>query len=449
MQPSTDRLVAVDAYRGMVIFLLVPDLYGAFSFHRMARQFPDDPVWANLAAWFTHVQWSGFSAWDLIMPSFVFLVGVVMPLSAAARRRRGDTERQIFGHVALRAAVLLLLPPFLLILQDRERSYLDELWPFILLAAGLPVSERLTAMFGIASAPVKHRIELIWWSAILVASAFRLFANIGAVELEFNHIFSQLALASIFAFLLIGKSRSVQAGCLLAILVAYWALFAMYPLPPSGFDPSKVGVQPGDEVFSGLFAHWNKNTNAAAAFDVWFLNLLPRAEPFLFQEKGLQTLNFIPTIATMIFGVMAGELLLSGRAKTRIGNTLLLAGAGVLVAGLIAGQWFCPIVKSIWTPSWVLFSSGITILVLGALYLVCDVRGWRAWAFPFVVLGTNSILLYTLAYYKWRFVSIPGKLSGVDMFAGIYAPVLESVVLVAMLWTISYVLHRARIFVKL
>jgi predicted acyltransferase len=146
---------------------------------------------------------------------------------------------------------------------------------------------------------------------------------------------------------------------------------------------------------------------------------------------------------------MAGELLLSGRAKTRIGNTLLLAGAGVLVAGLIAGQWFCPIVKSIWTPSWVLFSSGITILVLGALYLVCDVRGWRAWAFPFVVLGTNSILLYTLAYYKWRFVSIPGKLSGVDMFAGIYAPVLESVVLVAMLWTISYVLHRARIFVKL
>jgi predicted acyltransferase len=433
----------------MVIFLLIPDLYGGFSFHTMAQKFPDDPVWANLAAWFTHVQWSGFSVWDLIMPSFVFLVGVVMPLSAAARRRRGATERQIFGHVALRSAALLLLPLFLLILQNRERSYLDELWPFILLAAGLPVSERLAAMMGIASAPVRHRIELTWWAAIVAASGFRVFANIGAIGLDFDHVFSQLALASIFAFLLVGKSRSVQVGCLIAILVAYWTFFVMYPLPPSGFDPSKVGVQAGDEVFSGLFSHWNKNTNAAAAFDVWFLNLLPRAEPFLFQEKGLATLNFIPAIVTMIFGVMVGELLLSGRAKTQIGNALVLTGAVVLVAGLVAGQWLCPIVKSVWTPSWVLFSSGVTMLVLAAFYHACDIREWRAWAFPFVVLGTNSILLYTLAYYKWRFLSIPEKLSGIDMFAGIHAPVLESVVLVAMLWTIAYVLHRKGIFVKL
>jgi len=449
-QPSTDRVLAVDAYRGIVMLLLVPDLFGGFSFHQMARRFPDDPVWGNLAAWFTHVRWSGASVWDLVMPSFVFLVGVAMPLSVAARRRRGDTERQIFGHVVLRAAALFLLALILQMLEIRERTYLDELWPFILLAAGLPVSEGLAAMFGIASATVRNRIELLWWSAILITSAFRVLANMSVLgNYEFGHVFSQLALASIFAFVLVGKPRSIQVGALFAILVFYWALFAMYPLPPPGFDPSKVGVRPTDEVFSGLFAHWNKNTNAAAAFDVWFLNLLPRAEPFLYQANGLQTLNFIPTIATMIFGIMAGELLLSNRSKTQIRNTLLLAGAGVLVAGLVAGQWFCPIVKSIWTPSWVLFSSGITILVLASLYQVCDRREWRAWAFPFVVLGTNSILLYTLADYKWRFLSIPRKLSGIDMFTGIYAPVLESVVLLAMLWAIAYVLHRARIFVKI
>jgi predicted acyltransferase len=151
----------------------------------------------------------------------------------------------------------------------------------------------------------------------------------------------------------------------------------------------------------------------------------------------------------MIFGVMAGELLLSGRPKTRIRNTLLLAGAVVLVAGLVAGQWLCPIVKSIWTPSWVLFSSGVTYLVLASFYQMCDVREWRGWAFPFVVLGTNSILLYTLACYKWRFLSIPEKLFRIDMYTGIYAPVLNSVVLLAMLWTIAYVLFRARIFVKI
>jgi predicted acyltransferase len=446
MQQSTDRLVAVDAYRGIVMFLLLPDLTGGFSFHKMARQNPDDPVWANLAAWFTHVQWSGASVWDLVMPSFVFLVGVAMPLSVAARRHRGDSERQIFGHVVLRAATLFLLA---LILQIPLRTYLDELWPFMLLAAGLPVPERLTAMFGIASAPLRHRIELLWWSAILIASASRVLANIGALgNYEFGHVFSQLALASICAFLLVGKSRRVQLGSMFAILVCYWALFVIYPLPAPGFDPSKVGVRPTDEVFNGLFAHWNKNTNAAAAFDVWFLNLLPRAEPFLFQGNGLQTLNFVPTIATMISGVMAGDLLLSGQARTQIRDTLLLAGAAALVAGLFAGQWLCPIVKSIWTPSWVLFSSGVTILVLAALYQLCDVCEWRAWALPFAVLGANSVLLYTLAYYKWWFISIPKKLTGVDPFTGVHAPVLESIVLVAMLWTIAYVLYRARIFVK-
>src|SRR5260221_12479626 len=208
MQPSTDRIVAVDEYRGLVRFVLIRDRSGGSPSHKMARQFPDDPVWANLAAWFTHVQWSGFSVWDLIMPSFVFLVGVVMPLSAAARRRRGATEPQIFGHVALRAAALLLLPLFLLILQNRERSYLDELWPFILLAAGLPVSERLAAMMGIASAPAKPRIELAWWSAIVAASAFRLLPHIAALALALNHVFSHPPLASIFALLLRGKFRS-------------------------------------------------------------------------------------------------------------------------------------------------------------------------------------------------------------------------------------------------
>jgi predicted acyltransferase len=71
------------------MLLLVPDLLGGFSFYMMARRLPDDPAWGNLAAWFTHVQWSGSFVWDLVMPSFVFPVGVAVPLSVAARRRRG------------------------------------------------------------------------------------------------------------------------------------------------------------------------------------------------------------------------------------------------------------------------------------------------------------------------------------------------------------------------
>ena len=67
----------------------------------------------------------------------------------------------------------------------------------------------------------------------------------------------------------------------MAILIGYWAAFALYPLPPSDFDYQKVGV-PADWPYhySGFTAHWNKNSNLAWAFDTWILNLFPRPKPF-------------------------------------------------------------------------------------------------------------------------------------------------------------------------
>lgn len=448
MQHSTDRVVSVDAYRGLVLLLLLPDIHGGFSFYEMARRFPHDPFWAALAAQFTHVQWSGLSTWDLVMPAFVFLVGVAMPLSVAARRQRGETDTQILGHFLLRSAALFLLA---LMLRLPLRTHFDELAPFMLLAAGLPVAAWIARALRVSAPPLKHRIDLAWWSVILIAAAIWIAFKLEDLgNYEFVHILAQLALASAFAFLLVGRGRRVQIASALGILALYWLLFALYPLPGPGFDPLKVGVLPSDQVYAGFFAHWNKNTNAAAAFDAWFLNALPRAEPFLFNPRGLQTLDFVPTIATMIFGVMAGELLRSDFTGRRIRNILLAAGAVAVVAGLAAGQWLCPIVKSIWTPSWTLLSSGLTTIFLAVFYQLCDVRRSKSWAFPLVVFGTNSILLYVLASnYRWWFLSIPGKLSGVDLFTGPAAPVWESAVFALMLWVIAFVLYRLKIFVKL
>ena len=81
------------------------------------------------------------------------------------------------------------------------------------------------------------------------------------------------------------------------------------PLPGSGFNWQSVGV-PADwpHFFSGFAAHWNKNANLGKAFDVWFLNLFPRAQPFVFNDGGYLTLSFIPTLGTMILGLIAGQL---------------------------------------------------------------------------------------------------------------------------------------------
>jgi predicted acyltransferase len=92
----------------------------------------------------------------------------------------------------------------------------------------------------------------------------------------------------------------------------------------------------------------------------------------------------------------------------------------------------------------------VAAVVLGALYHLSDVRNSRAWAFPFVILGTNSILLYTLASnYRWRFLSIPNKLAGVDVSAGLYGPVVASLTFLAMLWLLAFALYRTRVFVKI
>ena len=104
-----------------------------------------------------------------------------------------------------------------------------------------------------------------------------------------------------------------------AVLVGYWLWFALFPLPPADLDYRSVGLPETGGYLSGFFAHWEMNTNAAAHFDRWLLNLLPAYadKPFEYNPGGYQTLNFIPSMATMLFGLMAGELLRGPKERPR------------------------------------------------------------------------------------------------------------------------------------
>src|SRR6185436_18498141 len=115
--------------------------------------------------------------------------------------------------------------------------------------------------------------------------------------------------------------------------------------------------------------------NPAATFDLWFLNLFPRETPFTFNAGGYQTLNFIPSLATMIFGLIAGRLMRSELTITDKLKRLVIAGiAGIVLGKAIEMAGLCPIVKRIWTPSWTLVSSGVVALILAAFVAVID---WR------------------------------------------------------------------------
>jgi predicted acyltransferase len=99
---ETKRYVALDAFRGFIMLILAAEGFG-FSALR------GDPVWGRVAHWFQHVPWDGGVFWDMIQPSFMFMVGVAMPFALAKRKEMGATESDNFRHVLMRSLRLILL----------------------------------------------------------------------------------------------------------------------------------------------------------------------------------------------------------------------------------------------------------------------------------------------------------------------------------------------------
>jgi len=181
---------------------------------------------------------------------------------------------------------------------------------------------------------------------------------------------------------------------------------------------------------------------------------LPQKEPYRYNSGGYQTINFIPSLATMIFGLMCGELLRSGRSAARKLGILLFAG----LAGIVAGQALnltgvCPLVKRIWTPSWSLFSTGWCCLILAWLYALCDVLEYRRWAFPLVVVGVNSIAIYCMGMLlrPWTIAMWKTHL-GQDFFLSwgeLNRPAMEAIFAGLFFWLACFWMYRQKIFVRI
>lgn len=411
-EPRADgRLVSLDAYRGFVMLAMAS---AGLGIPAMVAKQPENVLLNVLASQTEHADWRGCTAWDLIQPSFMFIVGVAMPFSYAARRDRGDGFGRQFGHALARAAGLVLLGLFLSSAWSRQTNF------------------------------------------------------------TFANVLCQIGLGYPFVFLLLRCGPRGQALAAVAVLVGYWLWFALYPLPASDANYVTIGGTLNNNGLRGFLGHWARGSNPAAGFDRWFLNLFPRpaGSPFLANEGGYTTLNFVPSIATMLFGVLAGELLRSGLTGRKKVEWLVLAAALGIVLGLLLDRQVCPLVKRIWTPSWVVYSTGWTCGLLALFYGTIDAAGFRRAAFPLVVVGLNSIAFYVMAQLMKPWVAsqlrihlttalqVAGdaqKRLGAGSwarlpsrpFSGEYGPVYESACVLLALWAIVYAMYRRRIFIRL
>ncbi len=381
----------MDAYRGFVMFLMMAEV---LHVGRVAAAFPDSLFWKFLDFHTSHVAWVGCSLHDMIQPSFSFLVGVALPFSIASRAARGQSPLGMTAHAFWRSLLLILLGVFLRSVGGKQTNW------------------------------------------------------------TFEDTLTQIGLGYPILFLLGLRSPKVQWISLAVVLVGYWAAWALHPLPGPGFDYAKVGVPPDwAHHASGFAAHWNKNNNLGSTFDHWFLNLFPRAKEFVANGGGYLTLSFIPTLGTMLLGLIAGGWLKNELPhKTRL-KRLLLASAICLALGTgLHLLDVCPIVKRIWTPTWALFSGGLCFLLMAGFYAVIDARGWKAWSFPLAVIGMNSIAAYCIAHLWDGFIlgSLKTHLGpdAFKLFGDTLAPMFQGAMVLLALWLILFWMHRRKLFLR-
>jgi predicted acyltransferase len=238
-------------------------------------------------------------------------------------------------------------------------------------------------------------------------------------------VLHRIAVAYFFAALIFCFFRlRVMVGICLALLVGYWALMTFVPVPGVG-APSLAG--PGKNL-----AHYLD-------------------ELYLPGQKFEGTLlSTMPAVANCLLGVFAGLLLKNDKVPgQRKVYWLLGSGAGSLALGFAWAQEF-PVIKLLWTSTYVLVACGYSAILLGTFYQVVELWQWRKWAQPFVWIGMNAITIYLVANMV-NFRRLAGRFVGGDikLWLGPYSDVVTSLVSLALVFWLVNFLYRRKVFLRL
>ncbi len=332
------RLMSLDALRGFDMFWIIG---GEELFHALDKM-SDRGIVRTVAEQLTHEDWEGLRFYDLIFPLFVFIVGVSLVFSLSksieTAGRTGALKRIFRRSVLLFALALLYSGGF------------SEDWPEIRLLG------------------VLNRIALCYLFAGVIFCFFRL--------------------------------KGMLAICA-ALLLGYWALMSFVPFPDVRPKPGSMLTIEKETGFTNVTQLKLTSTNVISGAFIKGVNLanyldqkyLPGKKwDGTWDPEGL--LSTLPAVATCLLGVFAGLLLKNSAIEPRRKvHYLLFAGLAGVLLGHLWGFEF-PIIKKIWTSSYVLVAGGYSALLLGVFYLVVDVWNWQKWCLPFVWIGTNSITVY-------------------------------------------------------
>jgi len=240
-------------------------------------------------------------------------------------------------------------------------------------------------------------------------------------------VLQRIALCYFFASIIVmNASIKWQAIWAAIILLFYWGIMMLIPVPGFG-----AGVlTPTGNLSAFIDQHFLPGSFCCYRFG---------------DNEGI--ISTIPGISTALIGVLAGHWLQTSFSQLKKVLGLLLGGIAFIFIGLLWNFVF-PINKLIWTSSYVLYAGGWSLLLFCLFYWLIDVRGWQTWAFPFVVIGLNSITIY-LCTALFNFSIIANIfIHGFSPHLGIYQPLFLVICTLAVEWFFLYFLFKRKIFLK-
>lgn len=328
--------------------------------------------------------------------------------------------------------------PLLLSLNSQMRhvswegfAFYDLIFPLFLFLSGvsMPYSFGKRLLRGDSKASIYRHAFKRMFLLIVLGMLYNRIQNLDAEHLRFASVLGRIGIAWFFAAVIFLNTKvRMQVIWFWALLVIYYLLMQFVPVPGFG---------------AGVFS---LEGNLAGYIDRLFLPgqlHLKELEP-----EGI--LSTIPAVSTALMGVLTGTLLQTNHVS-KIKKGLILVGSGLvcLVQGELWGIFF-PIIKNIWTSSFVLYAGGWSLLLFGIFYLIIDVWGLKKWSYFFVVIGLNPITIYLVQHKIIDFNNTRDFFFGgvVSHMPAALAPLISGIGYVACVWAFLYLLYRYRIFMK-
>jgi predicted acyltransferase len=289
-------------------------------------------AWDQRFAWENHADWHGFALADLVFPAFLFCVGMAMPLSFISRMGNGATRRGLIVHLVMRMVMLAVI------------GLLVQAWP----AFDWP---------HLRIPGILQRIALCSALSGAVLIAFLKEEETGQLSVPVKAL----------------------AATAIGLLAGYWLLLSAVPVPGYGAPRyDSLGSWPAwlDRAVFGVDHLWPfGKTGDAVTYD---------PEGFL---------SSIAACSNVLVGMIAIRMRLARPARYEL--LMGAAGIGLVLVG-IAIDPICPIIKKIWTPSFAIMTSGMSLLLFLVLDRVTRSVAVRPWFAVWRVLGRNALAAFVL-----------------------------------------------------